>query len=157
MNPLGFSRTADGLFTLEAELWLPRPRDEVFRFFADAFNLEALTPPWLKFEVLTPRPIEMRVGLRIDYRLRLRGLPLRWQSEITAWEPPVRFVDEQRRGPYRAWIHQHTFEERDGGTLARDRVRYDVIGGRLVNRFFVRRDVEKIFGFRQEKLLEIFV
>jgi ligand-binding SRPBCC domain-containing protein len=156
VNPLRFSRAADGLFKLEAELWLPRPRDEVFRFFADAFNLEALTPPWLKFEVLTPRPIEMRVGLRIDYRLRLRGLPLRWQSEITAWEPPVRFVDEQRRGPYRAWIHEHTFEEEDGGTLARDVVRYDVIGGRLVNRFFVRRDVEKIFGFRQEKLLEIF-
>jgi ligand-binding SRPBCC domain-containing protein len=156
VNPLRFSRTPDGLFTLETELWLPRPRDEVFRFFADAFNLEALTPPWLKFEVLTPRPIEMRAGLRIDYRLRLRGLPLRWQSEITAWEPPVRFVDEQRRGPYRAWIHQHTFEERDGGTLARDMVRYDVIGGRLVNRFFVRRDVRKIFEFRQERLREVF-
>lgn len=156
MNPLRFSRTPDGLFQLEAELWLPRRRDEVFRFFADAFNLEALTPPWLKFEVLTTRPIEMRVGLRIDYRLRLRGLPLRWQSEITAWEPPVRFVDEQRHGPYRAWIHQHTFEERDGGTLARDMVRYDVIGGRLVNRFFVRRDVRKIFEFRQERLREVF-
>jgi ligand-binding SRPBCC domain-containing protein len=156
VNPLRFSRTPEGLFTLEAELWLPRQRDEVFRFFADAFNLEALTPPWLKFEVLTPRPIEMRVGLRIDYRLRLRGLPLRWQSEITAWEPPVRFVDEQRRGPYRAWIHEHTFEERDGGTLARDMVRYDVIGGRLVNRFFVRRDVGKIFEFRAQALKERF-
>lgn len=157
MNPLRFSRAADGLFTLEAELWLPRPRDEVFRFFADALNLEALTPPWLKFEVLTPRPIEMRVGLRIDYRLRLRGLPLRWQSEITAWEPPVRFVDEQRRGPYRAWIHEHTFEERDGGTLARDMVQYDVIGGRLVNRLFVGRDVGKIFEFRAQALRERFI
>jgi hypothetical protein len=157
VNPLRFSRAADGLFTLEAELWLPRPRDEVFRFFADALNLEALTPPWLKFEVLTPRPIEMRVGLRIDYRLRLRGLPLRWQSEITAWEPPVRFVDEQRRGPYRAWIHEHTFEERDGGTLARDMVQYDVIGGRLVNRLFVGRDVGKIFEFRAQALRERFI
>lgn len=156
MNPLRFSRAADGLFTLEAGLWLPRRREEVFPFFADAFNLETLTPPWLKFEVLTPRPIEMRVGLRIDYRLRLRGLPLRWQSEITAWEPPCRFVDEQRRGPYRAWIHEHTFAERDGGTLAQDVVRYGVIGGRLVNTLFVRRDVERIFRFRQEKLREVF-
>jgi ligand-binding SRPBCC domain-containing protein len=156
VNPLRFSRAADGLFTLEAELWLPRRREEVFPFFADAFNLEALTPPWLKFEVLTPRPIEMRAGLRIDYRLRLRGLPLRWQSEITAWEPPCRFVDEQRRGPYRAWIHEHTFAERDGGTLAQDVVRYGVIGGRLVNTLFVRRDVERIFRYRQKKLREVF-
>jgi ligand-binding SRPBCC domain-containing protein len=156
VNPLRFSRAADGLFKLEAELWLPRRREEVFPFFADALNLETITPPWLKFEVLTPRPIEMRVGVRIDYRLRLRGLPVRWQSEITAWEPPSRFVDEQRRGPYRAWIHEHTFEERDGGTLARDLVRYDVIGGRLINSLFVRRDVEGIFRYRQKKLQEVF-
>ena len=156
MKPPRFSRTPEGLFQLETELWLPHRRDEVFHFFADAFNLETLTPPWLKFEVLTPRPIEMRVGLQIDYRLRLRGLPMRWRSEITAWEPPGRFVDEQRRGPYRAWIHEHTFEERDGGTLARDRVQYAVIGGQLVNRLFVRRDVEKIFHFRQEKLQGLF-
>jgi ligand-binding SRPBCC domain-containing protein len=151
-----FSRTADGLFRLETELWLPRPRGQVFPFFADAFNLETITPPWLKFEVLTPRPIQMRAGLRIDYRLRLRGFPLRWQSEITAWEPPRRFVDEQRRGPYRAWIHEHVFEERDGGTMAKDVVKYGVTGGWLVNRLFVRRDVEQIFLSRQAKLQEVF-
>jgi ligand-binding SRPBCC domain-containing protein len=156
LSPSRFSRTPDGFFTLEAELWLPRPREQVFPFFADAFNLESVTPPWLEFEVLTPRPIQMRAGLRVDYRLRLRGFPLRWQSEITAWEPPCRFVDEQRRGPYRAWIHEHTFEERDGGTLAKDVVRYDVIGGRLTNQLFVRRDVERIFRFRQAKLREVF-
>lgn len=156
MNSLRFSRAIDGFYTLETELWLPRRRDEVFPFFADAFNLESITPPWLKFEVLTPRPIEMRPGLRIDYRLRLRGLPLRWQSEITVWEPPCRFVDEQRRGPYRAWIHEHKFEERAANTLATDRVRYAVIGGRLLHALFVRRDVERIFRFRQAKLRELF-
>jgi ligand-binding SRPBCC domain-containing protein len=98
----------------------------------------------------------MHAGLRIDYGLWVRGFPLRWQSEISAWEPPSCFVDEQRRGPYRAWIHEHTFEERDGGTLARDVVRYAVFGGRLVNTLFVRRDVEKIFRFRQAKLQESF-
>lgn len=156
MKPPRFSRADDGLFMLEAELWLPRQRDEVFAFFADAFNLETITPPWLKFEVLTSRPLEMRAGLRIDYRLRLRGIPLRWQSEISAWDPPYRFVDEQRRGPYRVWIHEHRFEERDGGTLATDSVRYRTIGGRLVNNLFVRRDLAKIFRYRQAKLQELF-
>jgi ligand-binding SRPBCC domain-containing protein len=98
----------------------------------------------------------MHVGQRIDYRLRVRGVPIRWQSEITAWEPPHRFVDEQRRGPYRAWIHEHTFEAQDGGTLARDLVQYAVLGGALVNRLFVARDVERIFAFRSEMLREIF-
>jgi ligand-binding SRPBCC domain-containing protein len=156
LSPPRFSRTAHGLFKLETELWLPRRPEQVFPFFADAFNLEAITPPWLHFEVLTPRPIQMRAGLRIDYRLRLRGLPLRWQSEITVWDPPCRFVDEQRRGPYRAWIHEHLFEERNGGTLARDLVQYGVLGGWLVNRLFVRRDVERILRFRQTRLREMF-
>lgn len=156
MSAIQASRAECGFFKLEAELWLPRPRAEVFPFFADARNLETITPPWLRFEVITPHPIEMHAGLRIDYRLWVRGFPLRWQSEISAWEPPSRFVDEQRRGPYRAWIHEHTFEERDGGTLARDVVRYTVFGGRLVNTLFVRRDVEKIFQFRQAKLQESF-
>lgn len=86
-------------FELTCEVMLPRPPGEVFPFFADARNLERLTPPWLRFEVLTPEPIEMRRSAVIDYRLRLRGVPVRWRSEITAWEPPFRFVDEQRRGP----------------------------------------------------------
>jgi len=145
-----------GLRTLETELWVARPREEVFPFFANARNLEAITPPLLRFAILTPGPIEMRVGLRIDYQLRVRGMPLRWQSEITAWEPPIRFVDEQRRGPYRVWIHEHNFEERAGGTLALDRVRYAVPGGGLLERFFVRPQLRQIFAYRQTKLGEIF-
>ncbi len=125
-------------------------------FFCEGLQSRTLTPPWLRFQVLTPGSITMRAGLRIDYRLRVRGIPLHWQSEITAWDPPRRFVDEQRRGPYRTWIHEHTFEECDGGTLARDVVRYDVLGGRLVNALFVRPDTTKIFRFRQEKLRELF-
>ncbi len=142
--------------TLETEIWLPRPRAEIFRFFSDAGNLEVLTPPWLGFRILTPRPIEMKPGTRIEYRLKLRGLPLRWESEVTAWEPPARFVDEQRRGPYRLWIHEHRFDERDNGTLVRDRVRYAVWGGSLVNRFFVAPDLERIFAYRHKKLRELF-
>ena len=136
--------------TYQAELWLPRPRPEVFAFFAEARNLEAITPPWLKFEVLTPAPIAMRAGTLIDYRLRLHGFPIRWRTEITLWEPPVRFADTQLRGPYRLWEHTHTFVEKDGGTLCRDEVRYAVPGGALIERLFVRRDVERIFAHRQE-------
>ena len=142
--------------TLETSQWIPRRRDEVFLFFSDARNLESLTPPLLRFEILSRGPLEMRAGLLIDYRLRLRGWPMRWQTEITAWEPPHRFVDEQRRGPYRAWIHEHRFEERDGGTLVMDRVRYRVPGGAVVDRLLVRRDLRRIFLFRRSRLGEAF-
>ena len=144
------------IFTFQAELWLPRPRDEVFAFFADAGNLQAITPPWVHFEILTPAPIPMRAGALIDYRIRVHGLPLRWRTEITEWAPPHRFVDVQRRGPYAFWEHTHTFEERDGGTLCRDLVRYRPRGGALVHRLFVRRDVERIFEYRRQCLLERF-
>ena len=86
------------LFVLESCQWLPRPPEEIFHFYADAFNLEQLTPPWLGFQVVTPPPITMATGAEIDYRLRLHGFPISWRSRITAWEPPFRFVDEQIRG-----------------------------------------------------------
>jgi ligand-binding SRPBCC domain-containing protein len=138
-----------------AELWLPRKRGEVFAFFSAAENLQAITPPWLEFQILSPPPIVMRTGTLLDYRLKIHGWPVKWRTEITAWEPPVRFVDEQRRGPYRQWIHEHRFVEQDGGTLATDLVRYAVTGGILVDNLFVRRDIEGIFRFRREKLREL--
>jgi ligand-binding SRPBCC domain-containing protein len=141
---------------LQRQLWLPHRRDEVFQFFSDARNLERITPDWLHFAVLTPEPIDMHEGLLIDYRLRLRGIPLRWQSEITVWEPPHRFVDQQRRGPYSLWIHAHRFAETDGGTMACDEVMYKAPGGRFIDWLLVRREVEAIFDFREKKLREIF-
>ena len=135
-----------------SELWLPRPVDEIFAFFADAVNLQAITPEWLNFRILTPPPIVMRPGAVIDYRLNVHGLPMRWRTEIMAWEPPYRFVDEQKRGPYRLWIHEHSFKPQAGGTLCTDHVRYAVPGGKIVDRLFVRRDVEKIFAYRTKKL-----
>jgi len=141
---------------LVSELWLPQSRERVFTFFADARNLQAITPPWLDFQISNPEPIEMSVGTHIDYRLKVHGIPLRWQSEITVWEPPLRFVDEQRKGPYQRWIHEHTFAEKDDGTLVMDRVQYAVPGGKLVNRLFVSRDVNKIFAYRREQLKKLF-
>lgn len=140
----------------ETELWLPVPREKVFPFFANARNLEAITPPWLNFQILTPGEIPMHVGALIDYKLRVHGLPVRWRTEITGWNPPESFCDEQRRGPYRLWRHTHIFTEKDGGTLCRDRVEYAVLGGLLINKLFVRRDVETIFAYRAEALKKHF-
>ena len=135
-----------------AELWLPLPPAELFPFFADAANLEALTPALLHFHMVTPSPIEMKVGALIDYQLRIHGVPVRWRTRITVWQPPHRFADEQIRGPYRQWIHEHTFEARDGGTLVRDHVRYAAPLDFLTHRWLVRPDIERIFKFRTEAL-----
>ncbi len=134
------------------ELWLPAPRAKVFPFFAEARNLEIITPPWLQFQVLTPGQIHMCKGALIDYQLRIHGLPMRWQTEITGWNPPLSFCDEQRRGPYRQWCHTHTFTEKDAGTLCHDEVIYAVPGGTLVNWLVVRRDVQRIFEYRSKAL-----
>ncbi len=136
----------------EGELWLPVVREKVFPFFADARNLEQLTPPWLHFTILTQGEIPMRPGALIDYQLRVHGWPIRWQTEITAWNPPHGFTDEQRRGPYRLWRHTHSFLEKDGGTLCQDQVEYAVPGGALINSLFVKRDVARIFRYRAEAL-----
>jgi ligand-binding SRPBCC domain-containing protein len=143
-------------FRLEAVQFLPQPRDQVFPLFADAFQLEKLSPEWLGFSVLTPAPIRIKAGTIIDYRLKLHGIPIRWQSLISWWEPPMRFIDRQMRGPYRRWHHEHVFEPCDGGTLCRDIVDYEVIGGRLIHTLFVRPDLLKIFKFRHERLRAMF-
>ncbi len=141
---------------LQTQQWLPRSIDEVFPFFADAANLERITPPWLEFRIVTPTPIEMRVGTLIDYRLKVRGVPVRWRTRIAAWDPPYSFVDEQVRGPYRLWRHLHTFEPVDGGTFCRDRVEYRAPLHALMAARLVTPDVERIFGFRHEALAAIF-
>ena len=142
-----FSQIIMRIREFSTELWLPLPPAKLFPFFATAANLDALTPPWLNFHILTPPPISMCEGALIDYRLRVRGVPWRWRTRINLWRPPHRFVDEQIRGPYRQWLHEHTFEERNGGTLARDVVHYAVALDWLV-----QPDIEKIFAFRAQQL-----
>jgi hypothetical protein len=148
-------RGAGGTHRLACEITVLRPLEEVFAFFADAHNLEELTPPWLRFRIETPPPITMEQGALIDYRLRLHGVPVLWTSVIDAWQPPLRFVDRQRRGPYRLWVHEHTFAEDGDGTLVRDRVEWAARGGPLVARL-VARDLRKIFDYRRARLTEIF-
>ncbi|MDH4038251.1 MAG: SRPBCC family protein [Candidatus Krumholzibacteria bacterium] len=147
------------MHTLIREQLIERPVEEVFAFYADARNLERITPPWLSFRILTDAPVEMRPGARIDYRIRVHGVPMVWTSEIREWEPPRRFVDVQIRGPYRVWEHTHEFDAVAGGTLVRDVVNYEVPAGWLgevVRRMVVARDVAAIFAHRREALAEIF-
>jgi ligand-binding SRPBCC domain-containing protein len=143
---------------LERAQQLPRPPEEVFELFADASTLEEITPPWLSFRLVTAEPIEMGVGTLIEYRLRLHGMPIRWLARIDVWEPGRRFVDVQVIGPYRLWRHTHTFERAGRGTLVRDVVRYSLPRGplgALAHFAFVRRDLGRIFDYRQEAVARL--
>lgn len=132
---------------------MARPRDEVFGFFAEAGNLETLTPAFLNFEILTPLPIEMHVGTLIDYRLSLFAIPFRWHTRIVAFEPGRRFVDVQLSGPYALWHHLHEFEDTPDGTRVRDTVDYEPafgLFGRLAHALFVRKTLARIFDYRRD-------
>ena len=144
--------------TLTRTLTLALPRQRVFEFFADAGNLERITPPELNFHIVTRQPIEIGHGTLIDYKLRLRGLPIWWRTEISVWDPPNQFVDQQLSGPYRQWIHRHTFKELGPSeTLIEDEVRYrlplEPLGD--VAHFIVRRELAYIFDYRQKAVVEI--
>jgi ligand-binding SRPBCC domain-containing protein len=146
----------NSIHILERRQRVELPIDQAFAFYGDARNLERITPPWLGFQVTTPAPIEMGVGMLIEYRLRLHRVPVRWRTRITAWEPPRRFVDTQISGPYSLWEHTHTFEE-DGSeaTIIEDRVRYAIpFGplGELADRLLVRRDLRRIFDYRRDAI-----
>jgi ligand-binding SRPBCC domain-containing protein len=128
--------------------------EQAFDFYVDARNLEPMTPPWLHFEVITPADVAMRPGTLLDYKMKLHGVPVRWQTRIETWEAPVRFVDTQVKGPYSLWEHTHRFE-RDGkaATVIHDHVRYAIpLGplGAIAHRLFVRRDLERIFDYRRD-------
>jgi ligand-binding SRPBCC domain-containing protein len=145
-------------YVLRCEQWIPQPMPDVFAFFADARNLEAITPPWLGFQILSPAPISMAPGTLIEYRLRWHWLPMRWVTEIHSWDPPIGFVDVQLRGPYRLWEHSHRFQAVDGGTRMCDMVRYALpfgLVGRLAHAWVVKADLEEIFDYRARKVSEL--
>lgn len=145
--------------TLERRQHIASAIDNVFSFFADADNLNFLTPPWLRFRILSPLPIAMAEGALIDYRIRWRGVPVRWCTRIEEWTPAARFVDQQIRGPYRLWHHTHLFEKAGTGTAMTDVVRYCLpLGpiGSIMHRAVVRGDLDLIFDYRARKIDERF-
>ena len=149
----------DGLLHIDRAQLVPLPLEEAFAFHADVSNLEAITPPWLRFRILTSHPIVVGEGTLIDYRLALHGVPMRWRTRIERWEPARCFVDSQIEGPFVLWEHTHTFEEQPGGTLIRDRVEYRMpLGavGRLAHRLLIGRDLDRIFDYRRTAVTELF-
>jgi ligand-binding SRPBCC domain-containing protein len=140
----------------EMDCLIPAPLDRAFAFFSDAMNLAKITPAKLNFRVLTPPPIVMRVGTEIDYKIRVRGVPISWKSRITAWEPGKRFVDEQVKGPYLLWVHEHRFQETPEGTRMHDQVRYATPMDWLVHSWLVGPDIRRIFEHRTKVILEHF-
>ncbi|MDE3201304.1 MAG: SRPBCC family protein [Acidobacteriota bacterium] len=150
---------SDHIYQLRQEQFIPRPISEVFAFFSDAHNLETITPPWLSFKILSMSSPSIQKGTHIRYQLRLQGIPLRWLTEISEWNPPYQFVDEQLSGPYKLWHHTHTFEDHGDGTLMKDAVRYQLpfgVLGRIVHVLKVRRDVEQIIAFRRDLIARYF-
>ena len=143
---------------LRTQLRVARPVDEVFAFFAAADNLERITPPELRSRITTPGIIAMRPGARIDYELRLFGVPFRWETLISAWDPPHRFVDEQLRGPYARWVHTHSFRADAGGTVIEDEVHYRLPFAPLgdLAAFLVRRQLARIFAYRERTITALF-
>lgn len=145
-------------YLLQSAQWIPKPIDEVFAFFSDAENLERITPPWLSFRIVSPRPIDMAAGAQIVYRLKWRGISMRWVTQIAEWQPPYRFVDVQLSGPYQLWRHTHTFEPDGNGTRINDEVRYRLpFGpiGQIVHALSVRRNVRAIFEYRSRAIQQI--
>jgi ligand-binding SRPBCC domain-containing protein len=143
---------------LQRSMTLDLPREDVFAFFADAANLELITPRELKFHIITPQPFKIEKGTLIDYELSLRGFSLKWQTVISVWNPPFEFVDEALKSPYKQWIHRHTFNALAvDKTLIEDEVKYRLPlepFGDLAH-WFVRRELEHIFDFRQTRVAEI--
>lgn len=144
---------------LEREQIIKRPIREVFDFFADAANLEKITPPELNFHIITAQPIDIKKGTLIEYQLKLRGIPIKWKTEITQWNPPFDFVDTALKSPYKQWIHLHSFEEgKNGETIMRDKVRYRLPFEPLgdLAHWYVKKELKYIFDYRYKVIEEIF-
>ena len=151
------AREPDGIHLLRAVTRIKAPREEVFPFFADAGNLERITPPELHFRIVTPEPVEMQTGTLIEYRFGLWGLRFGWRTEITAWDPPATFTDSQLRGPYHTWIHRHDFEADGDATVMTDDVRYRLPLWPLgeVALPVVARQLRRIFSHRTRVIREL--
>lgn len=155
-EPIQFTDQKDGSTVLRASQWVPRPLEEVFRFFSRPENLQTLTPADMQFVLLADTPVEMREGLELNYKLKVKGIPLRWTSGITLWNPPISFADTQLKGPYLKWDHTHRFERDGSGTRVIDEVHYKAPGFRWTERALVRPDIRRIFAFRHKTLEEMF-
>tara|TARA_Y100001960_G_scaffold287259_1_gene325224 strand:+ start:999 stop:1511 length:513 start_codon:yes stop_codon:yes gene_type:complete len=149
----------DGYLNISREVFLNDPIDKVFNFFSDASNLDILTPRWLNFNIITEMPISISKDTHISYQLKYRGFPIKWISNISEWDPPYFFVDEQIKGPYKKWVHFHYFKSQNQGTVVTDIVFYKIIGNKkidtLLDSLIIKSDLDKIFDFRMQMIKTI--
>lgn len=152
-QPPTITRQPDGSYSLRMATVVRRPRAEVFAALSDANVLQQLTPPWVRYRIITPMPVEMREGAIFDYAMRIRCFPVKWRTEITGWSPPEAFADTQRRGPFREWRDRHLFSVIDESTtLVENDIAYRVPGGRFVHRLLVRRDLLQVYRYEQRMM-----
>ena len=140
------------MYIYKQEQYINKPLSQVFPFFERPENLSMLTPNWLNFKIKTPSPIQMKTDAKIEYSIKLFGIPMKWETEIIKYSPPFLFIDEQKKGPYKKWVHTHSFEEINGKVLMKDKIDYDLYGGilkHLIHKFFVKPSITKIFEFRK--------
>lgn len=145
-------------YKLRCEMLVKRPLKETFAFFENPANLGKITPSWLSFNIVT-KGVPMAQGAQFDYVIRWLGLPMKWRSVITVYEPPRLFVDEQLKGPYKTWHHRHTFSETGNGVIVGDHLEYSLpLGplGVIAQTVMVKRQLEEVFRFRQQELAKIF-
>ena len=145
-------------YSLTTHQWFPLKKEELFDFFSDAKNLEAITPPWVNFKILNVSTDKIQEGTILDYQIKLHTIPIKWKTKIIDWNPPTEFVDTQLKGPYKLWHHTHSFKEVAGGVLMTDRVLYQIpfsIIGNLANPLLVDKDVQKIFAYRKVILAKL--
>jgi len=147
------------MYNINREQIVDANLEEVFGFFEKPENLQIITPDWMKFDIITPHPLEMKEHAEFDYKISLMFIPLKWKTEITNYDPPYKFVDEQKKGPYKLWIHTHTFEAVGNKTKITDNVDYDLFGGPfkiLVHSLYIRKNLESIFNYRSRKINQLF-
>jgi|YelNatPaOPRAMG01_1025707.scaffolds.fasta_scaffold00094_58 ligand-binding SRPBCC domain-containing protein len=140
------------MYNFKQEQYINKSLSKLFPFFERPENLSKLTPSWLSFKIKTPLPIQMKEGATIEYSIKLFGIPMNWKTEIIKYSPPFLFIDEQKKGPYKKWVHTHSFEEINGKVLMKDKIDYDLYGGilkHLIHKFFVKPLINKIFEFRK--------
>ena len=154
--PPAIKRLNGNFYRLTTETTVNRTIEETFEFFARAENLNKITPPWLHFNIVSGTPIQMGIGTVIEYRLKLRGFPMKWVSEIPIWQPPFRFVDQQKSGPYPYWRHEHLLQKNhNNSTVVKDIVTYKVPLGRFTHALFVKHDLKRIFEHRHRSLRDL--
>ena len=155
MSKIKFSKE-NNYFYLKNNLTLNENIEKVFKFFETPKNLNLITPSWLNFNIIKSVASKTYKDQEIEYKLTLHKITFKWKSRIIDYKKNISFCDKQIKGPYLFWEHSHLFSKLEENTLMEDVVKYKVVFGSLANKLFVKRNLRRIFEYRQRKIQEIF-